>query len=89
MFGLKFVETETSSFLEEVVSEAVVEENMTTSDALNIGMTNINLNLISEDDFYYSTLNHKYPTPHQFPHPLNLKNTFHSLLMNPLMFRIN
>lgn len=48
---LKFVEIKSSSIPEGVVSKAPVEENMTTSEALNTGMIGINLKLISEDDF--------------------------------------
>lgn len=59
------------------------------SDALNTGETGINLNLVSEDDFDYTTLNHISPPPYQFPHQINIQITYHSLSMNLLMFRIS
>ena len=55
MIGLKVVEAYANS--EEVIPET------TASDALIYGETCINLNLISEDDFDYTTLNHISPTP--------------------------
>ena len=61
--GLKPSEIKASSIPEEVVSEAFVEENVTTSEALNTGMTSINLNSIFEYDFDYSIPNHKSHIP--------------------------
>lgn len=62
--GLKSVETKAYGIL-----EVVVEENLTTSKALNTGMKGNTLNLISEDDFDYSTLNHKSSTPSPISSP--------------------
>lgn len=67
--GLKSVQTEASGIPEEVFSKAIEKENLATSEALNTGMTSINLNCILEDDFYYSTLNHKSHTPSLNPSP--------------------
>lgn len=62
MVGLKSVVTEASDVHEEVVLETIVA-----SEALDTGGTCINLNLISEYDFDYTTLNHKSPTPSPIP----------------------
>lgn len=65
--GLKTAEAEASGVPKEVVSEVVIEENQTTSDALEIDMKGINLNSILKDGFDYSTLNHISPTPSPNP----------------------
>lgn len=84
MAGLKSDVTEASDVPKEFISETVV-----TLEALNNGVTCINMNLISKDDFDYTTLNHKSQTPHKFLHPINLQNTLHSLFMYPLKSRIS
>lgn len=61
MFGLKVVEAS-------VVSEEVIPETAAL-DALNYGKTCINMNLVYEDDFDCTTLNHISPTPSLIPSP--------------------
>lgn len=62
MVGLKFIEA--SKVPGEVVSETIAP-----SEALNTGVTGIDLNLIFEDDFDYTTLNHISPTTLPIPSP--------------------
>ena len=61
MVGLKVVED--SSVSEEVVPKTA------TSDALNTSETCINMNLVSEDDFDCTALNHVSPTLSHIPSP--------------------
>lgn len=67
IYGLNTVEVEASGVPDEVVSEAIVEENQATSDALETYIIGINLNSILKDGFNYSTLNHISPTPSHNP----------------------
>lgn len=59
---LKFVEASD-------VPEEFILETVAASEALNTSVTGIYLDLISEDYFYYTTLNHIYPTPSPIPSP--------------------
>lgn len=50
-----------------VVLEEVISETVAPSEVMNTGVTCINFNLIFEDDFNCTTLNHISPTPNQSP----------------------
>lgn len=72
IIGLNSAEVEASAILQKVVLvvlEAIIEETLHIPEALNIGMTDINLNFIPGDDFDYSTKYHKSPSPSLNPSP--------------------